>query len=130
MTREKVKKDLRRLRVMRYSIGVAEEIKERSERRLAYLQSLEQTKEVQEQIAKIRKNLSSLQIEYFIKESTEIESRYTEALQSLDPIDRTIIMDAYINGKAYWKIGRDIGYSERGVQNRVSIIIDKLASIL
>ena len=53
-----------------------------------------------------------------------------EAINKLEPFDKTIILDGYINGKAYWKIGRDIGYTERGVQKRVSIAIELIASYI
>jgi len=53
-----------------------------------------------------------------------------DAISKLDPLDRTIILDGYINGKPYWKIGRDIGYTERGVQKRIGAIIEKLAKML
>ena len=88
------------------------------------------TKENLEEATKIRKNLESLRVEDCIKEATELESRYMEAISKLEPLDRTIILDGYINGKAYWKIGRDTGYTERGVQKRVVIAIETLANYI
>ena len=59
-----------------------------------------------------------------------LESLYMEAISKLEPLDRTIILDGYINGKAYWKIGRDIGYTEVGIQKRVNKIIEILANLI
>ena len=126
----KIKQDLRRLRKMAHSIEVALKVKERHERRLEYLQKETPTKENLEEAEKIRKNLSSLRIDDIIKKATTLESVYMDAISKLEPLDRTIILDGYINGKAYWKIGRDIGYTEIGIQKRVSRIIELLATLV
>ena len=89
-----------------------------------------QSPEVIDEIVKVEKVLSTLHIEENIKKATEIELRYVEAINKLEPLDKVIVLDGYINGKAYWKIGRDIGYTERGIQKRVTIIFEKLAKML
>lgn len=126
----KIKKDLRRLRKITHSVEVALQVKERHERRLSYLEREKPSKENIEEAQKIRKNLASLRIDDIIKEATTLESLYTEAISKLEPPDRTIILDGYINGKAYWKIGRDIGYTEVGIQKRVNKIIEILANLI
>ena len=126
----KIKKDLRRLRKITHSVEVALQVKERHERRLSYLEREKPTKENIEEAQKIRTNLSSLRIDDIIKEATALESLYMEAISKLEPLDSTIILDGYINGKAYWKIGRDIGYTEIGIQKRVSRIIEILATLV
>ena len=126
----KIKKDLRRLRKITHSVEVALQVKERHERRLAYLQNETQTEETLVEIEKIRKNLSALRIDGIIKEATALESRYMAAISKLDSLDQTIILDGYINGKPYWKIGREMGYTERGIQKRVLIAIEELANYI
>lgn len=126
----KIKKDLRRLRKITHSVEVALQVKERHERRLSYLEQEKPSKENIEEAQKIRKNLASLRIDDIIKEATTLESLYMEAISKLEPLDRTIILDGYINGKAYWKIGRDIGYTEVGIQKRVNKIIEILANLI
>lgn len=74
--------------------------------------------------------LATLDTAKYIQRATELESRYIEAINKLDPLDKTIILDGYVNGKAYWKIGRDIGYTKEGVQKRVNKIIERLAELL
>ena len=131
MEKEKIKRDLRRLRKVAHDIEVSMRVKETHEKRLVYLSSLSPlTDEAKAEAEKIRRNLATLRIEESIKEATALESRYMRAISSLDPLDRTIILDGYINGKAYWKIGRDIGYTERGVQNRIGAIIERLSKML
>ena len=125
-----VKRDLRHLRKITHSIEVALQVKERHEKRLEVLRQGKQSPEAIDEIMKVEKVLATLHIEENIKRATEIELRYIEAINKLEPLDKVIVLDGYINGKAYWKIGRDIGYTERGVQKRVSIIFEKLAKLL
>lgn len=125
----KIKKDLRRLRRITHSVDVVLQVKERHDKRISYLEREKPTKENIEEAQKIRKNLASLRIDDIIKEATTLESLYMEAISKLEPIDRIIIIDGYINGKAYWKIGKEIGYSERGIQKRASIIFEKISKM-
>lgn len=125
-----VKRDLRNLRKLTHSIEVSLQVKERHEKRLAWLKERQPTKEVKSDIEQIEKVLATLDIEKYISKATAIEAKYMEAINKLEPFDKTIILDGYINGKAYWKIGRDIGYTERGVQKRVSIAIELIASYI
>lgn len=126
----RVKRDLRNLRKLTHSIEVSLQVKERHEKRLAWLKERPPTKEVKSDIEQIEKVLATLDIEKYISKATAIEAKYMEAINKLEPFDKTIILDGYINGKAYWKIGRDIGYTERGVQKRVSIAIELIASYI
>ncbi len=126
----RVKRDLRNLRKLTHSIEVSLQVKERHEKRLAWLKERQPTKEVKSDIEQIEKVLATLDIEKYISKATAIEAKYMEAINKLEPFDKTIILDGYINGKAYWKIGRDIGYTERGVQKRVSIAIELIASYI
>lgn len=125
----KIKKDLRRLRKITHSVEVTLRVKEQYERRLAYLEE-RHPKENRQEANNIRKNLSTLKIDESIREATALESLYMDVISKLEPLDRTIILDAYINGKAYWKIGRDIGYTEVGIQKRVKKIIETLSSMV
>lgn len=126
----RVKRDLRNLRKLTHSIEVSLQVKERHEKRLAWLKERPSTKEVKSDIEQIEKVLATLDIEKYISKATAIEAKYMEAINKLEPFDKTIILDGYINGKAYWKIGRDIGYTERGVQKRVSIAIELIANYI
>lgn len=129
-TTEKIKRDLRLLRKITHSIEVSLTVEKRHKERLEILQKQEQTEEVKQNIADIEAVLAMLDTAKYIQRATELESRYIEAINKLDPLDKTIILDGYVNGKAYWKIGRDIGYTEVGIQKRVNKIIEILAKIL
>lgn len=129
-TTEKIKRDLRLLRKITHSIEVSLAVEKRHKERLEVLQKQQQTEEVKQNIADIEAVLATLDTAKYIQRATELESRYIEAINKLDPLDKTIILDGYVNGKAYWKIGRDIGYTEVGIQKRVNKIIEILAKIL
>lgn len=129
-TTERIKRDLRLLRKITHSIEVSLTVEKRHKERLEVLQKQQQTEEVKQNIADIEAVLATLDTAKYIQRATELESRYIEAINKLDPLDKTIILDGYVNGKAYWKIGRDIGYTEVGVQKRVNKIIEILAKIL
>ena len=129
-TTEKIKRDLRLLRKITHSIEVSLTVEKRHKERLEILQKQEQTEEVKQNIVDIEAVLATLDTAKYIQRATELESRYIEAINKLDPLDKTIILDGYVNGKAYWKIGRDIGYTEVGIQKRVNKIIEILAKIL
>ena len=129
-TTEKIKRDLRLLRKITHSIEVSLTVEKRHKERLEVLQKQQQTEEVKQNIADIEAVLATLDTAKYIQRATELESRYIEAINKLDPLDKTIILDGYINGKAYWKIGRDIGYTEVGIQKRVNKIIEILANLI
>jgi DNA-directed RNA polymerase specialized sigma subunit len=110
------------------------QVRERHERRLAILEAMEVSEEDRkahvEEIERLRAVIETLGLERTIKRVTELESKYMTAIGKLEQLDQTIIIDAYINGKPYWKIGRDVGYSEVGIQKRVNKIIEILAKYL
>ena len=130
MEKEKVKSDLRKLRKITHRITVGMDCKQNHERRLEYLRGKTPTKEIIDEIRKIKEVLGSLHIEDDIKTATALESTYMAAIDKLEGFDKTIMIDGYINGKPYWKIGRDIGYTEVGVRKRVEKAIEKLANSL
>lgn len=126
----KIKEDLRQLRFLSHFIDAKLTMKARHEKRLEILETLPPGKEVDKEKEKVKSLLSKCQIEDSIKKANVLEQKYIEAIEQLDYIDRTIIIDGYINGKPYWKIGRDIGYTTEGIQKRAKRAIDDLAKLI
>lgn len=125
----KVKQDLRRLRKLANAIEAELRARQRICERLTYLRSIPSpSEEVRVEIIGCEYSISGLKLDAHIKEASELEGRYLAAITQLDPLDRAIIIDGYMNGKPYWKIGRDIGYTEAGVKKRIRISIDKIAA--
>lgn len=127
---EIIKRDLRQLRKVTHSIEALMTMKDKREKRLAYLSELPPSEEVDEEKKRIDELLKRIDIQGYIARATSLEEKYMAAIDKLDPLDKKIIIDGYINGKAYYKIGWDIGFSTQGVQNRITIIIKKIASLL
>lgn len=127
---ESIKRDLRQLRKVTHSIEALMTMKDKHEKRLEYLSGLPPSEAVEEEKRKIVSLLERIDIQGYIARATALEERYMAAIDKLDPLDKKILIDGYINGKAYYKIGWEIGFSTQGVQNRISIIIKKIASML
>lgn len=124
---ERVKRELRQLRRINHGIDVYLSLRERHEKRLAFLRALEPCEEVTREIERLEGLVASMETARYIAEATRIEEKYMETINALEPVDRTIILEGYINGVPYWKIGRDIGYSERGIQKRAAAAIEWIA---
>lgn len=127
---EIIKRDLRQLRKVTHSIEALMTMKDKHEKRLAYLSGLPPSEEVDEEKKRIDELLKRIDIQGYIARATSLEEKYMAAIDKLDPLDKKIIIDGYINGKAYYKISWDIGFSTQGVQNHITIIIKKIASLL
>lgn len=127
---EIIKRDLRQLRKVTRSIEALMTMKDKHEKRLEYLSGLPPSEAVDEEKKRIEELLKRIDIQGYIARATTLEEKYMAAIDKLDPLDKKIIIDGYINGKAYYKIGWDIGFSTQGVQNRTTIIIKKIASLL
>ena len=127
---QKIKKELRRLRTLTHSIEATLRTKELHERRLEALSKVQSTPEVLSEKTRLKRLISSASIERESSEASALELKYMTAINSLEPIDKAILLDGYINGKPYWKIGREIGFSERGVQDRAARAIEKLSEFL
>ena len=125
-----VKKELRKLRTLTHSIEATLRTRELHERRRAALREREATAEVKSELLRLERIIAAMSIEAESRAASELELKYMTAINSLEPIDKTIILDGYINGKPYWKIGRDIGYSEDGVKKRARLALVKLAENL
>lgn len=125
-----VKRDLRQLRKTLHIIEALKMSQHRYLQRIEALSRLVQTDKIKEQISTTKKVMSLMKLEDYVKDATEIESKYMSAINQLDPLDRVIILDNLVNGLPYWKIGLNLGYSEDGIKKRVNKAVRKLASIM
>ncbi|MBQ8371547.1 MAG: hypothetical protein IJX38_01220 [Clostridia bacterium] len=123
----KVKMDLRSIRKLAHNISAATRAKSNYVERLELLRAQEPSNAVRSEEARIHRLIKGLNIEKLIHTSGELEAIYMPIIDTFDPLDRAIIIDAVVNGKAYWRIGREIGYTERGIQKRMTEMIRRLA---
>lgn len=123
---EIIKRDLRQLRLVTHSIEAFMTMKDKHEKRLEYLSG----QEVDEEKKRIEELLKRIDIQGYIVRATSLEEKYMAAIDKLDPLDKKIIVDGYINGRAYFKIGRDIGYTEAGIRKRLDKIFKQIQTNL
>lgn len=125
-----IKQDLRQLRKLSHSIEAYLEMEKRRKARLELLKTIPRQEVDLLEINKIEKILKSINVKKHIEQASSLEEKYMRAIDKLDPLDKTIILEGYINGKAYWKLGKEIGYSTTGIQNRINVIIRQIAKNL
>lgn len=125
-----IKQDLRQLRKLTHSIEAYLEMEKRHKARLELLKTIPKQEISILEIDKIEKILKSINVKKHIEQASMLEEKYMKAIDKLDPLDKTIIIEGYINGKAYWKLGKEIGYSTTGIQSRINVIIKQIAKNL
>jgi RNA polymerase sigma factor (sigma-70 family) len=81
----------------------------------------ESRRQLREQIAFDMTNMNSTSSEW-----TAIEPLLDEAMEALDPPDRTAILLRYFEDKSLREVGRTLGTSEDAAQKRVSRALDQL----
>ena len=125
---EQVKKDLRNLKHIEYSIQTFTEAQEKLQRQYDKHKQNESAKA--EDLHKLKESMKKLDVNGFIKQSILKKEKYFEAISHLEPINQTIIVDSVINGVAYWKIGNRIGFSEVAIKKRVNKSVKQIVDYL
>ena len=123
-----IKNDLKQLKKTIHIIEALTQSKERYLKRIETLSSFIQTDKIKEQIETTKKVMSLLKIEDYIKEANELERKYMSAINKLEPLEKTIIIESFLNGKPYWKIGNALGYEEETIRKKIAKILKKIAS--
>lgn len=124
---KEVKRDLNELRKLTHAIKAIESAADTHKSRIRLLSSLAQTDKIKELISKEEELLKSIYGADKIEETQSLEKAYMDAIMSLDPTDRSIALNTYINGLPYWKTGLEVGYTEEGVRKRIAKIVKQIA---
>lgn len=122
-----VKKDLRELKKHAHAIDRLKSLQSTHMARIKMLEKMTPSDKSSELIKKEQEHLEALPICSEIEKAREIEEKYMSAIMELDPIEKSIVLDSYINGVPYWKIGVELGYSEEGVRKKLSKAIKSIA---
>ena len=125
---EQVKKDLRSLKHLEYSIQTFTEAHERLKKQ--YEAHKNDGLSTEAELKKLIDAINRLNASEFIRKSIEKKDRYFEAISQLEPMNQTIIIDSVINGVTYWKIGNKLGYSDETIKKRVNKSIKQIVKIL
>lgn len=122
----KIKTDLKQLKKNIKYIESYKEAEKSHKSRVTFLERLgkaEYAKEIEREKALLKR----LNPTKYIIEAGLLEERYMEAIDKLSPVDKTIIIETYLNGKPYWKTGEALGYTEEGIRKRISKSILQIA---
>lgn len=123
----KLRQDLRQLKINTHAINALQKSYETHIKRIKLLEALEKTDHRTKVIEREKAKLSSLRFEKQIEELTDLELKYMHLIEGLPALEKSIIVDCFINGKSYWQIGLGLGFSEEGIRKKVGVIIKKLA---
>jgi DNA-directed RNA polymerase specialized sigma24 family protein len=124
---KEVKKDLNELRKLTHAIKAIESAANTHKSRINLLSSLTQNDKIKELISKEEALLKDIYGADKIEQTQSLERVYMGAIMSLDPTDRSIALNTYINGLPYWKTGLEVGYTEEGVRKRIAKIVKQIA---
>ena len=83
-----------------------------------------------QEINALNEVISKMNIEQYIKIAVQLQNTYTSAINSLGVVDKTILIEYYINGVPAWKIANSLGYTEDGIRKRLSKAIEKIAKAI
>ena len=117
---EKVKNDLRQIRVLSHQIDCVIIARDKRIERLKHAQD-------EKEKARLQAIIDTINVDKLIAQANSLEQEYMALINRLDSIDGTIVYDGYILGTPYWKIAKKIGYSEANVQKRALAAIEQVA---
>lgn len=123
---QQVKSDLHNLRKTIHAVSVMAEVRKRQIERLDIIMCMPESEDKQQEVEKMQYLIELLDVASVSK----MEQKYMVAIAKLEPIDKTIILDWLVNGKPYWKIGRDIGYSEDRVYRKICQAVKQIAKMI
>lgn len=125
-----VKKELRALKKSSHAVQRIIEIQGVHFKRIRALERLSCDEKAKELIAKEHEIINALRLNEHIEQSENLEKKYMDALNSLCALDKAMMLDCYINGMPYWKIGMTYGFAEEGARKHIEAIIKKIANII
>ena len=117
---EKIKNDLRQIRVLSHQIDCVIIARDKRIERLKHTQD-------EKEKTRLQAIIDTINVDKLIAQANSLEQEYMCLINLLDSIDRTIIYDGYILGTTYWIIAKKIGYSEANVQKRALAAIEQMA---
>lgn len=122
-----VKRDLRELKKHTHAIERLQEAQSTHLARIKMLERLNQPEKTKEIIEKELRHIELLPLCEEINSARELEEKYMTAISALGPIEKSIVIDTYINGIPYWKVGARLSYSKEGVRKRLAKAIKEIS---
>ena len=126
---ERVKMELKELKKTVHLIDTLIRTKNEYQYRIKALSESNRIKSKQE-INALNEVINKMNIEQYIKRAVQLQNTYTSAINSLGVVDKTILIEYYINGVPAWKIANALGYTEDGIRKRLSKAVCKIAKAI
>lgn len=83
-----------------------------------------------EKASELAAMIEQMQIERCLKGAIELQNKYSEAIATLGVVDKTIVLEYYINGLTAWKIGNKLGYSEEAIRKHLAKALAQIAKAI
>ncbi|MBQ7226540.1 MAG: hypothetical protein IJX02_08095 [Clostridia bacterium] len=122
-----VKRDLRALKQSSHALKRLIETQGRYFVRINVLEAMPKDEKTEALLENERKIVEALKIKESIERAEELEEKYMSAVSSLGLRDKAMVLDCYLNGMPYWKIGMEYGFSEEGARKHLDRLIKKIA---
>ena len=83
-----------------------------------------------EKASELIEMIEQMQIENHLREAIELQNKYSEAIATLGIVDKTIVLEYYVNGLTAWKIGSKLGYSEEAIRKHLAKALAQIAKAI
>lgn len=129
-TIERIKEDLATLAKARQILRTHEEAEKHLQKDIAHIKRYPVNAEQIEAVQKLNATIESLQVKSQRLLATNLEYEYSQAFEKLPPIERSLIIERYINGKTYEQIADNYHYSAERVRKKIGEIIGRIQKLL
>ena len=124
----KVRSDLKKIKKNSLCISSLLRYYDLQETRIKSLRSRSIGKDKCEKTANtLQKSLEKIELNKIVCEAELLKQSYIQFIKRLDLIHKTVVMSAFFQGKPYWKIGKEIGYSERSIRYIIESALKQIA---
>ncbi|MBQ8146794.1 MAG: hypothetical protein IJ039_08415 [Clostridia bacterium] len=125
-----IRKDLRALKKSSRTIKRLIELQGIHFKRIRALEAMSNDTQAQALIEKEKEIALSLKLKEQIEESQSLEAKYMDIISRLDPTDKAMVLDCFLNGMPYWKLGMEYGFAEEGARKHIESIVKRIAQRL
>ena len=125
-----VKKDLRELKCQMHALRSLEVASKTHEMRIKLLACLPKSEKTAALLENEEQLIRKIDASGALLRAEQLELYYIDAINKLSPTDKSIIVDTFLNGLPYWKIGAELGFSEETIRKRVNKAILEIAKTI
>ena len=98
-------------------------------KRIEALCKMEENEKIKALILREKEIISALGIDKQIEKSASLEEKYIGAINALSPSDKAMMLDCFLNGMPYWRLGMEYGFAEEGARKHIEALVKKIAEM-